>query len=63
MKITDDVREYAREQGYGVEEALTAGMEKVCQAKRYISPDVFYACDRTPPFFGFDKKNLPVPCI
>ena len=28
MKITDDVREYAKEQGYGVEEALTAGMEK-----------------------------------
>lgn len=29
MKITDDVREYAKEQGYGVDEALTAGMEKV----------------------------------
>lgn len=29
MKITDDVREYAKEQGYGVEEALVAGMEKV----------------------------------
>jgi len=28
MKITDDVREYAKEQGYGVEEALAAGMEK-----------------------------------
>lgn len=28
MKITDDVREYAKEQGYGVDEALTAGMEK-----------------------------------
>lgn len=29
MKITDDVREYAKEQGYGVEEALSAGMEQV----------------------------------
>ncbi|CAM9808625.1 unnamed protein product [Ectocarpus sp. 4 AP-2014] len=29
MKITDDVREYAKEQGYGVEEALAAGMEKM----------------------------------
>lgn len=28
MKITDDVREYAKEQGYGVEEALSAGMQK-----------------------------------
>lgn len=29
MKITDDVRQYAKEKGYGVEEALNAGMEKV----------------------------------
>lgn len=28
MKITDDVRQYAKEQGYGIEEAVSAGMEQ-----------------------------------
>lgn len=37
MKITDDVREYAKEQGYGVEEALTAGMEKASMLLRLSS--------------------------
>jgi phosphomethylpyrimidine synthase len=32
MKITDDVRQYAKEHGYGVtEEALNAGMEEMSE--------------------------------
>ena len=40
MKITDDVREYAKEKGYGVEEALSAGMEQVS----YSSSCFFDGC-------------------
>ncbi|CAM9820862.1 unnamed protein product [Discosporangium mesarthrocarpum] len=34
MKITDDVRQYAKEQGYGVEEALRVGMEQMGELYR-----------------------------
>ena len=42
MKITDDVREYAKEQGYGVEEALSAGMEQVSYSSCFLN-----SCVRT----------------
>lgn len=53
MKITDDVREYAKEQGYGVEEALAAGMEKVCLERSGFARRIFEISrnNRLKPYF------------
>lgn len=46
MKITDDVREYAKEQGYGVDEALSAGMQQVRYFRDLSMPANLTLCIR-----------------